>query len=272
VNLLNNAGKYTPQSGHVAVRTFREHDMVGVAVKDDGAGIPGDMLESVFDLFVQSSRTLDRAAGGLGVGLSLVRSLVAMHGGTVTAFSQGEGKGSEFVVMMPFSPGNEETSEAADSAHDAKAPGRCQVPVGGTVLVVEDNADSREMLREVLERSGFKCVTTENGAAALSMLDAVQPDIAILDVGLPELDGFEVARRIRATPKHQNLCLIALTGYGQPSDRAIGREAGFDAHLVKPVRVEQLLTLLAEMRGGRPPWNKRDGAGRPADGQVKVEA
>jgi CheY-like chemotaxis protein len=117
------------------------------------------------------------------------------------------------------------------------------------VLVVEDNADSREMLREVLERSGFKCVPAENGAVALTMLDEVAPDVAILDVGLPGLDGFEVARRVRANPRHKDLCLIALTGYGQPSDRAIGKEAGFDAHLVKPVRVDQLLSLLSEMRG-----------------------
>ncbi|HEX2658088.1 MAG TPA: CheR family methyltransferase, partial [Polyangia bacterium] len=249
VNLLNNAAKYTPQQGHVVVRTSREQDLVSVTVKDDGAGIPSDMLESVFELFVQSSRTLDRSAGGLGVGLSLVRSLVAMHGGTVTAHSEGEGKGSELVVKLPASRdgGVEEDAEAVGSGPTAKP--RCDVPPGGTVLVVEDNPDSREMLREVLERSGFKCVSAENGAVALTMLDEVQPDVAILDVGLPGLDGFEVARRIRANPRHKELCLVALTGYGQPSDRAIGKEAGFDAHLVKPVRVDQLLALLAEMRG-----------------------
>ena len=252
VNLLSNAAKYTPQGGNVVVRTYRDQDALWVSVKDDGAGIPSDMLESVFELFVQNTRTLDRSAGGLGVGLSLVRSLVAMHGGTVTAFSQGEGKGSELVVKLP--PSAEEGVEP-----DARAPGtepppkpRCDVPKGSTVMVVEDNADSREMLREVLERAGFKCVSAENGAVALTMLDEVRPDVAILDVGLPGLDGFEVARRVRAHPRHKHLCLIALTGYGQPSDRAIGKEAGFDAHLVKPVRVDQLLALLAEMRGEHP--------------------
>jgi two-component system CheB/CheR fusion protein len=264
VNLLNNAAKYTLPRGHVTVRTRRDQDGVSVSVKDDGAGIPGDMLESVFELFVQSTRTLDRSAGGLGVGLSLVRSLVAMHGGTVTAYSQGEGTGSEFVVRMPFAPGPSAGDDDSLNPPPSKSAARCDVPPGGTVLVVEDNADSREMLREVLERSGFKCISAENGAVALTMLDDVRPDVAILDVGLPGLDGFELARRIRAHSQHGEICLIALTGYGQPSDRAIGREAGFDAHLVKPVRVEQLLALLAEMRGERRGRRGRDtGETRP---------
>jgi two-component system CheB/CheR fusion protein len=250
VNLLNNAAKYTSSGGHVAVRTRRDDDSVSITVKDDGAGIAPEMLESVFELFVQSSRTLDRSAGGLGVGLSLVRSLVDMHGGTVTAYSQGEGTGSEFVVRLPLAHASEAVLDGKPDRAPGRPTGRCDVPAGASVLVVEDNADSREMLREVLERSGFKCVAAENGAAALGLLEEIHPDAAILDVGLPELDGFELARRIRAHPRHCDICLIALTGYGQPSDRAIGREAGFDAHLVKPVRVEQLLALLAEMRSG----------------------
>lgn len=250
VNLLNNAAKYTPSGGHVAVRTRRDRGSASVSVKDDGAGIAPEMLESVFELFVQSSRTLDRSAGGLGVGLSLVRSLVDMHGGTVTAYSQGEGTGSEFVVRLPVAAASETLEDSKPDRMPGRPSGRCDVPFGATVLVVEDNADSREMLREVLERSGFKCVAAENGTVALGLLEEIRPDAAILDVGLPELDGFELARRIRAHARHSGICLIALTGYGQPSDRAIGREAGFDAHLVKPVRVEQLLALLAEMRSG----------------------
>jgi two-component system, chemotaxis family, CheB/CheR fusion protein len=256
VNLLNNAAKYTPSGGHVVVRTQRDDDSVSISVKDDGAGIAPEMLESVFELFVQSSRTLDRSAGGLGVGLSLVRSLLDMHGGTVTAYSQGEGTGSEFVVRLPLASASEALADGAIERVPSRPYGRCDVPVGASVLVVEDNADSREMLREVLERSGFKCVAAENGTVALGLLEEIHPDAAILDVGLPELDGFELARRIRAHPRHCDICLIALTGYGQPSDRAIGREAGFDAHLVKPVRVEQLLALLAEMRSGN--RNKRE--------------
>jgi two-component system CheB/CheR fusion protein len=216
-------------------------------VKDDGAGIPADMLESVFDLFVQSSRTLDRAGGGLGVGLSLVRSLVAMHDGSVGAHSEGEGKGSEFVVQLPLA----EAPLAAPPLPSvpARQPARhtCAPPAGATVLVVEDNADSRETLCELLELSGFSCRTAENGAEALALLDEIHPAVAILDVGLPEIDGYELSRRIRAKPAHADICLIALTGYGQPSDRATGEEAGFDAHLVKPVRIESLLALLSEM-------------------------
>jgi two-component system CheB/CheR fusion protein len=250
VNLLNNAGKYVSPGGHVTVRTQRQGGTAVISVKDDGAGIPEDMLESVFDLFVQSSRTLDRSAGGLGVGLSLVRSLVAMHGGTVTASSAGEGKGSEFVVRLPLAaavPAHHETRRPRPG--QAVIERACAVPRGAMVMVVEDNPDSREMLCELLEVSGFKCRTAENGTAALALLDEIQPHVAILDVGLPEIDGFELARQIRAKPEHADTCLIALTGYGQPSDRAIGREAGFDAHLVKPVRVEQLLALLADMPG-----------------------
>jgi two-component system CheB/CheR fusion protein len=248
VNLLNNAAKYTPRGGHVVVRTKREDAAAMISVRDDGAGIPADMLESVFDLFVQSSRTLDRAAGGLGVGLSLVRSLVDMHGGSVSAHSDGEGKGSEFVVRLPLAAVSHDRPDPGESLDEIDTSRTCVVPRGANVMIVEDNADSREMLCELLELQGFKCHPAENGAAALALLKHLRPDVAILDVGLPEIDGFELARRIRARPELVHTCLIALTGYGQPSDRAVGREAGFDAHLVKPVRVEQLLELLAEMQ------------------------
>ena len=257
VNLLNNAAKYTPTGGHVAVTSRRDDDAVKISVKDDGAGIASDMLESVFDLFVQSSRTLDRSAGGLGVGLALVRSLVDMHGGTVTAYSQGEGTGCEFVVELPLAATRASEDGRQAPVAGARPAGRCEVPPGGKILIVEDNADSRDTLREVLELSGFRVAIADTGRAALELLERVEPDVAILDVGLPELDGFEVARRIRAHQRFGDMCLIALTGYGQPSDRSIGREAGFDAHLVKPVRPERLLEVLTEMRGGH--RVKRDG-------------
>jgi two-component system, chemotaxis family, CheB/CheR fusion protein len=276
VNLLSNAAKYTPRGGHVHVSTGREGAWAVIRISDDGAGIPPDMLESIFDLFVQSRRTLDRAAGGLGVGLTLVRALVSLHGGTVGATSGGEGKGSEMVVRLPLATGADAMDEAAtgEAATDWAAAGQaatgddraggsggdggrrkgsCRVPSGAQVLVVEDNADSREMLCELLEMSGFKCRTAENGLAALDLMKAQIPDVAILDVGLPGMDGFELARRIREDGKLFQTCLIALTGYGQPSDRAISKQAGFDAHLVKPVQAEELLGLLDKLHANPPP-------------------
>jgi two-component system CheB/CheR fusion protein len=248
VNLLSNAGKYTPAGGHVVVRTRREGDQAAVSVSDDGAGIPRHMLESVFDLFVQSRRTLDRAAGGLGVGLSLVRALVKMHGGRVCARSDGEGKGSEFTVTLPVARSAWNLGAVAEPP-PSEAVGARAIPEGATVLLVEDNADSRETLCELLEDSGFHCRATDRGTAALEILKDLQPAAAIVDLGLPEIDGFELARRIRAIPQHAGMCLVALTGYGQPGDRLRAKEAGFDTHLVKPVKVDQLLEVLAQRLG-----------------------
>jgi len=253
VNLLSNAAKYTPAGGHVHLRLERVGREAVIRVQDDGVGIPEDMLASVFDLFVQSTRTLDRAAGGLGVGLTLVRSLVEMHGGTVAARSEGEGRGSEFIVRLPLASAGTLPAALPEAARQAPASRTA------TVVVVEDNADSREMLCTLIEGAGFACHTAGNGVAALALVDRVHPDIVILDVGLPEMDGFEVAQRIRANPEHAGVRLIAVTGYGQASDRDASHRAGFDSHLVKPVQVDQLLTLLVEMQeaGG-------DGDARPA--------
>ena len=258
VNLLSNAIKYTPREGHVWLRVQREGEEAVLRLKDDGVGIRPDMLESVFDLFVQSRSTLDRAAGGLGVGLTLVRSLTVMHGGTVTAHSDGEGKGSEFVLRLPLAAIQRDgeaifTSPLLDEPlppvgdHGGTGDQSCAVPPGATIVVVEDNADSREMLCELLQMSGYHCRTAANGAEALKVIEEVHPDIAIMDVGLPEMDGYELARRVRQFRQKGDLCLIALTGYGQPSDRAQSAEAGFDAHLVKPIQVDQLLSLLERL-------------------------
>jgi two-component system CheB/CheR fusion protein len=241
VNLLTNAAKYTPAGGHVKLEVRREANDALLRVSDDGVGIPRDMLDSVFDLFVQSTRTLERAAGGLGVGLTLVRALVAMHGGTVTAHSDGEGKGSTFVVRLPLAA----PSEVPESPVKRTRP---RLSDGAKIVIVEDNLDSREMMCELLALAGFQCCAAETGPAGLALIDEVEPQIAILDVGLPGMDGFEIARRVRANPKHADLWLIALTGYGQAADRAVGRTAGFDEHLVKPVDPDQLLQLLSEMR------------------------
>jgi two-component system CheB/CheR fusion protein len=245
INLLTNAAKYTARGGHVSLRARAETGGAVIRVTDDGAGISSQMLESVFDLFVQGRQTLDHSAGGLGVGLTLVRALVEMHGGTVTAFSEGDGSGSEFAVRLPLTT---PPAPALDDESRALAPAS-----GTTVLIVEDNTDSREMLCAMLRHAGLECHDAADGVTAFRLIDEVSPDIVILDVGLPEMDGLEVARRIRANPRHAGVRLIALTGYGQTSDRQATREAGFDYHMVKPVQPDELLALLAQIRPSSDP-------------------
>jgi two-component system CheB/CheR fusion protein len=241
MNLLNNAVKYTPRGGRVLLKVRRDAGGAVVRVKDTGAGIAPHLLESVFDLFVQARQTLDHAAGGLGVGLTLVRALVELHGGTVTAHSDGEGTGSEFAVRLPL-------TTLSEPALDTSAPGVSAPPTGTTVVVVEDNADSREMLCAMLSQAGLECHGAADGFAALTLIDEVSPAIVILDVGLPGLDGLEIARRIRANPRHRSVRLVALTGYGQNADRLATSQAGFDWHLVKPVQPAELLAVLGQFR------------------------
>ncbi|WP_437835845.1 chemotaxis protein CheB [Sorangium sp. So ce1153] len=239
VNLLNNAAKYTPRGGHVTLEARRVDGHAVVRVKDDGLGIPKGMLDTVFELFVQSSRTLDRSAGGLGVGLTLVRGLVEKHGGTVSARSDGEGKGSEFEVRLPVTERPREKEAARGSLLR-------KFPKGSRVVVVEDNADGREALCALLKRAGFECHSTDHGIAGIELMDAVLPHIAIVDIGLPGIDGLEFARRVREKGQHKDVYLIALTGYGQQHDREKACEAGFDEHLVKPVDLATLKRLLAD--------------------------
>jgi two-component system CheB/CheR fusion protein len=244
INLLNNAVKYTPRGGSISLRAGREDDQAVVRVRDNGDGIPPHMLDSVFDLFVQARHTLDHADGGLGVGLTLVRALVELHGGTVSARSDGDRAGSEFSVRLPL-------TTLADSPDYAAPSSLTAPPAGTTVIIVEDNADSREMLCTMLAHAGLSCHGAADGWAALRLIDEVAPDIVLLDVGLPGMDGLEVARRIRANPRQADVRLIAVTGYGQASDREATRRAGFDYHLVKPVQPEELLRVLAHLRGSR---------------------
>jgi two-component system CheB/CheR fusion protein len=238
INLLSNATKYTPRGGRVLLRVGREDSGAVIRVSDDGNGISAHLLESIFELFVQGKHTLDHAGGGLGVGLTLVRALVEMHGGTVSARSDGDGAGSEFVVRLPL------TALSAPLQDDSPA----AVPSPGTrVVVVEDYADSRDVLCAMLKDAGLICHGVADGQAALRLIDEVSPDAVILDVGLPGMNGLEVARRIRANPRHRGTRLIALTGYGQSSDRQATAQAGFDDHLVKPVHPSELLRVLAQM-------------------------
>ncbi len=232
VNLLSNAAKYTPRGGHVHLQAKREGKEAVIRVRDDGMGIAPQMLESAFDLFVQSRRTLDRAEGGLGVGLTLVRGLVAKHGGTVSARSDGEGKGSEFVVRLPLSE---------EPVLPLIQPVRASVLAPGCrIVVIEDNADSREVLCDLLVQAGFECQSADNALAGITLIERFAPRAALIDIGLPGIDGLELARRLRSNARHPNLYLVALTGYGQRADREMALKAGFDEHIVKPMGLDVL--------------------------------
>jgi two-component system CheB/CheR fusion protein len=216
-----------------------------VRVRDTGVGIPAEMLPRVFDLFTQVDRSLDRSQGGLGIGLTLVRRLVEMHGGTVHAVSAGPGQGSEFIVRLPLLAG-----APAGTGGPARAEPPPPPPAGRRVLVVDDNADAAQSLALLLELGGHDVRVVHDGLAALKTAEPFRPEVVFLDIGLPEMDGYEVARRLRKLPGTEKALLLALTGYGQEGDRRRSREAGFDRHLVKPVDPEVLRALLA---GHEPP-------------------
>ena len=234
-NLLSNAAKYTPDGGRIDVTLRPEDGNAVIAVRDNGRGIPADMLQSIFDLFVQSDNTLDRSEGGMGVGLTLARSLVQLHGGTIVAHSPGPDRGSEFVITLPL---------AREAAPTAPRPAATIRPPGVRVLIVEDNADSRKMLKALLELDGFKVDVAKDGIEGLEAIRRQRPDVAVIDIGLPGLDGYQIARQIRAQREFDSIRLIALTGYGRPEDRQRVIEAGFDDHLVKPLRIENLYPFL----------------------------
>ncbi|HYO12101.1 MAG TPA: PAS domain S-box protein [Thermoanaerobaculia bacterium] len=238
-NLLNNAAKFTEPGGQVGLSVEREGDDVLLRVRDTGVGIPPDLLPRIFDLFVQGERSLDRAHGGLGIGLTLVRSLVERHGGTVAAASEGPGRGSEITVRLPLLP---------DAARDA--PAAAAVPPEKRretvrVLLVEDNEDAAAALAELLRIWGHRVAVVHDGPSALQAARAEQPDVVLLDIGLPGMDGYEVARAFRELPGLEEVTLVALTGYGQDSDRLRSSLAGIDHHLVKPVDPDQLRRLIA---------------------------
>jgi len=242
-NLLTNAIKYTPPEGTVTVRVDGAGAEALLSVADTGAGLAPDMLERVFDLFSQSDRTLERAEGGLGIGLTLVRALVRQHGGEVTARSPGPGRGSTFEVRLPLMPAA--AAVASDTRRAAPARSRAtREPV--RVLVVEDNDDNRESLVMLLEQLGHLPSAVADGPHALERLGAEPHDLAIVDIGLPQMDGYEVARRARES-LGSRVYLVALTGYGQPEDRERARAAGFDDHVTKPLDLQQLERLLARV-------------------------
>jgi CheY-like chemotaxis protein/two-component sensor histidine kinase len=238
VNLLNNAAKYTDEGGQIWITVEQERGEVVLRVWDTGVGIAPELLPRIFDLFTQADRTLDRSQGGLGIGLSLVQKLVELHGGTVEAHSAGLGQGSEFIVRLPA------LSSAGESIiariETAKQPAQTS-----RVLVVDDNMDAADMLVMMLQLFGHEVRVAYTGQTALETAVEYQPDVVLLDIGLPDMNGYELARQLHQQPQTKGVRLIAVTGYGQDSDRQRSQEAGCEHHLVKPVDPQKLQDLLA---------------------------
>lgn len=233
-NLLDNALKYTPAGGSIAVTVRCDGEQVALAVSDSGVGIAPELMPDIFELFVQGARPLDRAQGGLGVGLALVRRLAELHGGSVVAHSAGTGKGSSFVLRLP------RATPVDDTAGEPALPQASRQ----RILLIEDNDDGREMMAMMLESHAYTVDRAIDGSEGLRMAAARLPDVALVDIGLPGIDGYEVARRMRADPALAGVRLVALTGYGQDDDQRRALEAGFDTHLVKPVELRRLMEVL----------------------------
>jgi CheY-like chemotaxis protein len=239
-NLLNNSCKYTGRGGTISVTAQRLGDDVVVTVTDTGIGIPPDKLNSIFDMFAQVDQSLERAQGGLGIGLTLVKRLVQMHGGSIEARSAGEGHGSEFVVRLPVLVGTATAVTPEPPTAPPLLPHR-------RILVVDDNRDSALSLAMLLEITGNETYTAHDGLGAIEAVEKHRPEVVLLDIGLPKLSGHDVCRRVRDQSWGKDIVLIALTGWGQEEDRRLSQEAGFDGHLVKPVDYAALLELLSSL-------------------------
>jgi len=236
-NLLSNACKYTRPGGRIDFRAWRDKQIIVMEVKDTGVGISPEMLPQVFELFTQVDQSLERSEGGLGIGLSLVKRLVEMHGGSVEGRSAGLGKGSEFVVRLPMAePPSNVTNVASSKVNERNECFR--------ILVVDDNQDSAFSMAELLQLHGHKASTAHDGQAAVEKASQEQPDVILMDLGLPRMNGYDACRAIRHQQSEKRMLIIALTGWGQEEDRKRSREVGFDAHLVKPVDSEELLAHL----------------------------
>lgn len=239
-NILNNAAKYTPPGGHISLDLSIDSSHVIISVKDDGIGMEPEVLNRVFELFAQGERSSDRSQGGLGIGLAIVKSLVNLHGGTVTAYSAGLGKGSIFTVTLPL-------------ATDQPAPMQSSISVlepaktSHAIMIVDDNVDAAMTLGTILEISGYTVTIAHSAEAALEQVTAISPKACLLDIGLPDMDGISLAKLLRNRPETTSSLMIAITGYGQDSDRQKSLHAGFDHHLVKPVDLQQLLGILSSL-------------------------
>jgi len=244
-NILGNAAKYTECGGQIHVRSRRCNREIEIRVRDTGIGIAPEVLPRIFDLFTQLDHRMERSQSGLGIGLALVRRLVEMHGGTVTAHSEGPGCGSEFVVRLPLSIERAVTAEGQLCEPDRQT----RAAEGRRILIADDNADALESLAALLSLNGHQVLRAADGEAALRVAEGFKPEVALLDIGMPGVDGYEVARRIRTLEGGREIMLVALTGWGQESDRKRAQEAGFDAHLTKPVDLDRLGQLLGECPG-----------------------
>ncbi len=238
-NLLTNAARYTPPNGDITITATRTSDTLELIVSDTGIGIERDMLDHVFELFVQAKPSAERTQGGLGLGLALVRNLVELHGGTVEARSEGPGCGTAVVVRLPA------LSIAPAVEHAVTAKPAVEGQIARRILLVDDNVDAADLLAYMLRMKGHEVFVASDGPSALSLLATNQVDVGILDIGLPGMDGYELAGRIRAKPTRTSLRLIALTGFGQDTDRERSTRAGFDAHLVKPAGVDEVIAALS---------------------------
>ncbi len=260
-NVLGNAAKYTDEGGQISLTAKVRGTDVEIRIRDNGIGIRQELLPHVFELFTQLDRTDGRTQGGLGIGLALVQRLVQMHGGEVSATSEGPGKGSEFVIRLPLLRREAEPVDAQpERTAEEVAPSGSEMAsavaplvtasaarLARRILIADDNNDALESLATLLQLSGHEVYTATNGGTALQSAERHQPEVVLLDIGMPLLDGYEVAKRIRAQPWGQRITLVALTGWGQDSDRRRSREAGFDSHLVKPLDLETLTDLLARL-------------------------
>jgi PAS domain S-box-containing protein len=239
-NLLNNSAKYTPPGGRIALTAERRNGRVAVAVRDTGVGIPAESLPRIFDMFSQVDRTLERSTGGLGIGLALVKGLVEMHGGTITAESAGPGRGSQFTVELPVA------QPAAGPADADPGDGRTPAARGRRILVVDDNRDSAESMAAMLRLYGNEVAVAHDGVAAVEAAERERPEVVLMDIGMPRMNGYDATRRIREQPWGRAMRVVALTGWGQAGDRAESKAAGCDAHLVKPVSLPDLQKVLGE--------------------------
>jgi len=245
-NILNNAAKYTPHGGSISLTAGRENAEVVIRVRDSGVGIPAAMLPRVFDLFTQVDRSIDRSEGGLGIGLTLVRKVMELHAGSVQVFSEGTDRGSEFVLRLPALPAEETAAQKQSSGSN-----RSSTATPRNIVVVDDNVDCAKSLAVLLKTLGNTTRIAFSGTQALEMIGNDPPDMVFMDIGLPEMNGHEVARRLRKNARLDRCHLVAISGYGQETDIQTSVEAGFDCHLVKPMTLENLLELLNRLPAAR---------------------